>query len=84
MENAKSCKYEIAVDGGDWKKDLETILKTYEQFVSEAGHPILLMACAATIATIYGDKECLETLKTAIAHAKNAGAIFIAIIGGWI
>jgi len=49
-----------------------------ERWVSR---PILLMICAATLATLYGEKEGLEILKTVVAHAKNAGAILIAIIG---
>jgi KaiC/GvpD/RAD55 family RecA-like ATPase len=81
METAESCEYEIVVDGENWEKDLETVLKTYEHFASEVGRPILSMVCAATLATLYGDERCLEILKTAAAQAKNAGAILIAIIG---
>jgi len=80
-EKTENCEYETALSGEDWKKDLETILKKHEEFASKVSRPILLMVCAATLATLYGEKEGLEILKTVVAHAKNAGAILIAIIG---
>jgi len=81
VETEKPSEYEITLSGDDWKKDMEYVQKAFGKFIFEAGRPILLFVCAATLASLYGDEKCLEILRSVAAQTKNGRALLIAIVG---
>ena len=70
----------ITLKGEDWREDREKVIRISKQLAMETGQPNLTILGVDTIATLYGEKKCVEILNLSAAGARSSGATIIAIV----
>ncbi|MGC8849204.1 MAG: hypothetical protein ACP5QI_01880, partial [Candidatus Bathyarchaeia archaeon] len=72
--------YVVAVEGKDWKEDLEKVVKLAEELSAETGKPNISIVGVDTLITLYGERGCEKILNLAATWARRTGGVIIAVV----
>jgi len=70
----------ITVKGGEWREDLDKVLRISNRLRVETGQPILSIVGVDTLITLYGEEHSEEILNLAATWARRVDAAVIAVI----